>query len=45
MVGFVFKDTRVLGIKWPFHVNFEEVNLRFYVRHFDGKEWKGGCIC
>jgi hypothetical protein len=44
MVGFMFKDTRVLGIKWPFHVNFEEVNLRFYVRHFDGKEWKRGTV-
>ena len=29
MVGFMFLETRVLGIKWPFHVNFEEVNLRF----------------
>ena len=44
MVGFMFKETRVLGIKWPFHVNFEEVNLRFYVRHFDGKEWKRGAV-
>jgi len=37
MVGFMFLNTKVLGIKWPWHVNFEEVNLRFYVRHFDGK--------
>ena len=44
MVGFMFKDTRVFGIKWPFHVNFEEVNLRFYVRYFDGKEWKRGAV-
>jgi uncharacterized protein YqjF (DUF2071 family) len=44
MVGFMFQDTRVMGIKWPFHVNFEEVNLRFYVRHFDGKEWKRGTV-
>jgi len=44
MVGFLFEDTKVLGIKWPFHVNFEEVNLRFYVRHFDGKEWKRGAV-
>jgi len=44
MVGFMFKETRVLGIRWPFHVNFEEVNLRFYVRHFDGKEWKRGAV-
>jgi hypothetical protein len=26
------------------HVNFEEVNLRFYVRHFDGEEWKRGAV-
>ncbi|GAB2684459.1 DUF2071 domain-containing protein [Mucilaginibacter koreensis] len=44
MVGFMFNNTRVLGIKWPFHVNFEEVNLRFYVRYFDGKEWKRGAV-
>jgi uncharacterized protein YqjF (DUF2071 family) len=44
MVGFLFKDTKVLGIKWPLHINFEEVNLRFYVRHFDGKEWKRGAV-
>jgi len=44
MVGFLFLDTSVLGIKWPFHVNFEEVNLRFYVKHFDGKEWKRGAV-
>lgn len=44
MVGFLFQETKVLGIKWPFHVNFEEVNLRFYVRHFDGKEWKRGAV-
>lgn len=33
LVGFLFADTRLRGIKIPFHVNFEEVNLRFYVRH------------
>lgn len=44
MVGFLFKDTRVFGIKWPFHINFEEVNLRFYVKYFDGKEWKRGAV-
>ena len=44
MVGFMFLDTSVLGVKWPFHINFEEVNLRFYVKHFDGKEWKRGAV-
>ncbi len=32
VVGFRFLDTRVLGISIPFHRDFEEVNLRFYVR-------------
>jgi uncharacterized protein YqjF (DUF2071 family) len=32
MVGFLFLDTRVLGAGIPFHRDFEEVNLRFYVR-------------
>lgn len=31
LVGFMFQDTRVKGWKIPFHINFEEVNLRFYV--------------
>jgi uncharacterized protein YqjF (DUF2071 family) len=44
MVGFLFHDTRVLGVRWPFHSNFEEVNLRFYVRYFDGKTWKRGAV-
>ncbi len=44
MVGFLFQDTRVFGVKWPMHVNFEEVNLRFYVRHFNGTEWKRGAV-
>jgi uncharacterized protein len=42
VVGFMFTNTKMLGIKWPWHKNFEEVNLRFYVKHFDGKEWKRG---
>jgi hypothetical protein len=32
LVGFMFLNTRVLGVPVPFHVNFEEVNLRFYVK-------------
>jgi uncharacterized protein YqjF (DUF2071 family) len=44
MVGFLFANTSVLGIKWPGHVNFEEVNLRFYVKHFNGTEWKRGTV-
>jgi Uncharacterized conserved protein len=33
VVGFRFLRTRVLGVPVPLHRNFEEVNLRFYVRH------------
>ncbi len=32
VVGFRFIDTRLLGLPVPGHRNFEEVNLRFYVR-------------
>jgi uncharacterized protein YqjF (DUF2071 family) len=33
LVAFDFFDTRVLGLPWPWHRNFPEINLRFYVRH------------
>ena len=32
VVGFLFLDTRLLGVPIPLHRDFEEVNLRFYVR-------------
>ncbi len=32
VVGFRFLDTRVFGMAVPLHRNFDEVNLRFYVR-------------
>ncbi len=35
LVGFMFLNTRVMGFKIPYHINFEEVNLRFYVKHRD----------
>ena len=44
LVGFMFLNTKVLGIKIPFHVNFEEVNLRFYVRYKEGGEWRRGVV-
>jgi len=44
LVGFLFSNVRVKGMKIPFHVNFPEVNLRFYVRYKDGKEWKRGVV-
>lgn len=38
LVGFQFLDTRVLGVPVPFHRDFPEVNLRFYVRRVVGDE-------
>ncbi len=32
IVGFQFRNAKLLGIPVPFHQCFEEVNLRFYVR-------------
>jgi len=32
LVGFRFLRTRLLGVAVPFHRDFDEVNLRFYVR-------------
>lgn len=42
MVGFLFLDTRVLGMPIPFHRNFEEVNLRFYVKRKGPEGWRRG---
>ena len=44
VVGFMFLNTKILGIKIPFHVNFEEVNLRFYVKYYDNGTWKRGVV-
>jgi uncharacterized protein YqjF (DUF2071 family) len=44
LVGFLFKKVRLLNCWVPFHTEFEEVNLRFYVRHFSEGEWKRGVV-
>ncbi len=44
LVGFMFKQVRVKGIRIPFHINFPEVNLRFYVRYRENGEWKRGVV-
>ena len=44
LVGFMFNNTRLLGFNIPFHINFEEVNLRFYVRYNDNGSWKRGVV-
>ena len=35
LVAFDFLDTKVKGMKIPFHVNFPEINLRYYVNYLD----------
>lgn len=44
LIGFLFKNTKLLGFSIPFHANFEEVNLRFYVKRKDGNSWKRGVV-
>lgn len=44
IVGFRFLDTKVLGIPVPFHRDFTEVNLRFYVRYRSEEGWKRGTV-
>ena len=44
MVGFQFLNTKVLGVPVPWHRNFEEVNLRFYVRRRVGNEVRRGVV-
>ncbi|TCD12170.1 DUF2071 domain-containing protein [Pedobacter frigidisoli] len=44
LVGFMFVDVKLRGFNIPLHTNFEEVNLRFYVKYKDGDEWKRGVV-
>jgi uncharacterized protein YqjF (DUF2071 family) len=44
IVGFRFVSTRVLGLSIPGHVDFEEVNLRFYVRRQARDGWRRGVV-
>ncbi|MGB5556189.1 MAG: DUF2071 domain-containing protein [Flavobacteriaceae bacterium] len=44
LVGFMFLNTKLVGVKIPFHTNFEEVNLRFYVKRFENGTWKRGVV-
>jgi len=43
LVGFLFDNTRLKGLRIPFHTRFEEINLRFYVRRIeaDGTQKRG----
>jgi uncharacterized protein len=45
LVGFRFCRTKLFGaITIPFHSNFDEVNLRFYVRRQEGAESRRGVV-
>ena len=45
VVGFRFLKTRLFGIlSIPFHTDFDEVNLRFYVRRDDAGTYKRGVV-
>lgn len=44
LIGFMFCETRLRGIKIPFHVSFEEVNLRFYVKRETEHETRRGVV-
>jgi len=44
VVGFRFLNTRVFGWAFPFHRNFEEINLRFYVRRQVADGWRRGVV-
>lgn len=44
VVGFLFLKTRVFGIPIPFHRDFEEVNLRIYVRRKAEDGWRRGVV-
>jgi len=44
VVGFQFLKTNVLGIPIPLHRDFEEVNLRYYVRRKAEGTWRRGVV-
>lgn len=44
LVAFCFLDTKVLNFAIPFHINFEEVNLRFYVKREEKGEVRRGVV-
>jgi uncharacterized protein YqjF (DUF2071 family) len=44
LVGFRFERTRVRGLWIPFHSDFDEVNLRFYVRRIHAGEVRRGVV-
>jgi hypothetical protein len=44
VIGFRFTRTRVFGCSFPWHRDFDEVNLRFYVRRKAEGGWRRGVV-
>jgi uncharacterized protein YqjF (DUF2071 family) len=44
LVGFLFLQTKVRGLSIPWHRDFEEVNLRFYVGRQTPEGWRRGVV-
>ena len=44
VVGFRFLNSKVMGVSVPGHKDFEEVNLRFYVRRNSAEGWRRGVV-
>ena len=44
LVGFMFKNTKIFNVPIPFFGNFEEINLRFYVKRIEGNTIKRGVV-
>jgi len=44
IVAFQFFSTRIRGVPIPCHRNFEEVNLRFYVRRRAPEGWRRAVV-
>ncbi|MBP6589695.1 MAG: DUF2071 domain-containing protein [Chitinophagaceae bacterium] len=44
LVGFLFKKVRVKGLAIPFHTQFPEINLRFYVKQETDNITKRGVV-
>ncbi len=44
LIGFMFQKVKLLKLSIPFHMNFEEVNLRFYVKRKTSEGWRRGVV-
>jgi uncharacterized protein len=44
VIGFLFQNVRFLGLAFPGHTNFPEINLRYYVRRIVGGEIRRGVV-